>query len=555
MAQNRTRQVYFDVSNLVYSVGSFHLGSIGRPTSSTPQSFQKPPFQTRQSLASPATVEPEHTTTRAPGSEPEEPEEPAEPEQDDPTDLEMAFKESESAGLPEHYSTKFLLASPPTGDTEELVPKEQEQTCAQKAEEDARNLFLYRQRDDARSGGDSGDAVKMPPVTPSKPKKNNGMNRLFSKVKSGAAKSMKKIQAKAKKTIDSVKSGGTNDEGQTSMKGAPQWWKDAALKKQQTVAKPVDVEEGEKGDQPVAPVVPAAPAAATTDIDADAVTQQEGDADQVTSDADQVTSGTPPPSKTHKTPSCPEETPGHYKQSELPQSPDCGWDSKNINMVLSCPQDQGYGLILGLKRNEVHVAEVTACGVAEAAGLLAGDRVVSVEGTELSGESGIGFAKEMLQGRKGADVGIVVARTIGTPLKRGLFPPTSLNDLGTHTLTLSPKRGSCGLTLIMTRTLKEVVVTSVVENGAANEAGLQTGDVIKAINGTDLAQCKSLVEIQGLLKAGGDAIAIVVKPDPSKKISNRLTKSLKSLKTKDDPLHGMPQWWKDVERAKSKGPE
>jgi hypothetical protein len=380
--------------------------------------------------------------------------------------------------------------------------------------------------------------VKIPPVTPSKPKKNNGVNRLFSKVKSGAAKSMKKIQAKAKKTIDSVKSGGTNDEGQTSMKGAPQWWKDAPLKKQQTVASPVDVEEGEEGDQPVAP---AAPAAAATDIDADATTQE--------GDADQVASGTPPTSITNKTPSRPEETPGDHKQSELPLTPDRDWASKNINMVLSCPQDQGYGLILGLKRNEVHVAEVSACGVAETAGLLAGDRVVSVEGTELSGESGIGFAKELLQGRKGANVGIVVARTIGTPLKRGLFSPTSLNDLGTHTLTLSPKRGSCGLTLIMTRTMKEVVVTSVVESGAADEAGLQTGDVIKAINGTDLTQCKSLVEIQGLLKAGGDAIAIVVKPDPNKKISNRLTQSLKSLKTKDDPLHGMPQWWKDVERT------
>ena len=539
------------VSNLSTRLGSFHLGSIGRPTPSTPTSFQKPspvPARAHQAHASPPdtpTIEPEPVPVPEPTPTPAIGIEPEEAEQDDPTDLEMAFKESESAGLPEHYSTKFLLASPPAGDTEEMAPEEEEHNSPQKAEEDARNQFLHRQRDDARSSGDTSGAAEMPTAAPSKPKKNNGMNRLFSKVKNGASKSMKTIQAKAKKTIDSVKTGGgSNAGGPKPMKGAPQWWKDAELKKQQTATKPLD---GEAGEQP------AAAPAATAEIDADAETRQEADAEtRQEADAGRLATGTPPPVEPHESSSRLEETPDQDKRADLLQSPAREWDPKSINMVLSCPKTQGYGLILGLKRNQVHVADVSACGVAETAGLLAGDRVVSVEGTELSGESGICFAKELLQGRKGADVNIVVARTLAT-LKRGLFSPTVLNNLGSHTLTLSPKSGSCGLTLIMTRTLKEVVVTSVVENGAADEAGLQTGDVLKAINGTDLTMCKSLVEIQGLLRAGGDAMAIVVKPDPSKKISNRLTKSLKQLKTKDDPLQGMPQWWKDAERAKSKG--
>jgi S1-C subfamily serine protease len=172
---------------------------------------------------------------------------------------------------------------------------------------------------------------------------------------------------------------------------------------------------------------------------------------------------------------------------------------------------------LGLARPEgVLVAEVYPGSAADRAGIEAQDIVLSVDGQAVDEPAALDYAfatrgvgqSVSLQVRRGKAVRAVTARTEAAPSTPARDERTiaGRNPLGGATvINLSPAAAQeLGADPFAAR---GVMISRISEDGLANEAGVQPGDIIKAVNGQPI---RSTADLQQSLAASGRAWRLTI---------------------------------------------
>lgn len=147
------------------------------------------------------------------------------------------------------------------------------------------------------------------------------------------------------------------------------------------------------------------------------------------------------------------------------------------------PVDRQLAEVLGVAATGLLVDEVEAGGLAEGAGLLAGDILLAVGGRALDHAGDLPFALEAAQPAGQADLAVMRAgRMLLLPLSLDVEEEAALTlrevSVGVPQKVTSYTLAALGLTLDAAG-----VITDVTVNSPANFAGLAAGDRILAVNG------------------------------------------------------------------------
>lgn len=185
------------------------------------------------------------------------------------------------------------------------------------------------------------------------------------------------------------------------------------------------------------------------------------------------------------------------------------------------------GVYFSSTDNGVRIDRVIADSPADEAGLKAADVITAVGGEEVTednfadllGEYAVGDAVTLsiTRGEDTLDIEVTLAAAPEAPNARGRGPR---NEFRFEIPTSRPYLG-----VRMEGTDSGVSIAEVVEDSPAAEAGLQQGDLLKAINGTDVTTPEQAVEIVQGLEAGDEVVLSVERDGETLELTATLAES------------------------------